>query len=151
MSERRPWLIAYDIAGKARLARLHYRLRKRALFVQESVAVLRASSAELDALLDTLRAQCFDERADDLRVYRIDWPDGAWLSGPDARGHLLLPAHAPPPSDDARRRPPGRPRGGHARSGARPSAAPATSAPASVGDSALAWMRQLLGGRRGRR
>lgn len=98
MSADATWLLAYDIACGRRGKRVHYRLRKRALFVQESVAVLRMGRADLDALLEQLEAQ-FDERHDDLRVYRVDWPDSAWIAGPDARGSLLLPpASVRPPA-----------------------------------------------------
>lgn len=103
----RHWLLAYDIANPRRLQRLHYRLRKRALFVQQSVAVLRTSETELRALLAQLE-QHFDRGTDDLRVYRVDWPDGAWLTGPKARDQLLMTT-APDPTPQPRR-PAGRPR-----------------------------------------
>lgn len=103
----RHWLLAYDIASPRRLQRLHYRLRKRALFVQQSVAVLRIGKADLHALLDELKEH-FDPRLDDLRVYRVDWPDGVWLAGPDARGQLLLTTAAKPVAKP--KRPVGRPR-----------------------------------------
>jgi CRISPR-associated endonuclease Cas2 len=109
MATSRAWLLAYDIAGQRRRQRLHYRLRKRAVFVQESVAVLHADARELDALLQQLR-NYIDPRRDDLRVYRVEWPGGAWLSGPHARGTLLL-ATAPDPETKPRRAP-GRPRRG---------------------------------------
>lgn len=101
MANARHWLIAYDIANARRLQRLHYRLRKRAVFVQESVAVLRASKEELHALLDSLREH-IDPRTDDLRAYRVEWPDGAWLSGPGARSQLLFTT-APLPNPSHRR------------------------------------------------
>lgn len=95
MSRAESWLLAYDITCPRRLKRVHYRLKKRALFVQESVAILRMDEDALDALLGLLEDH-LDSRHDDLRVYRVDWPDGAWLTGPDARGNLLLPLPMPP-------------------------------------------------------
>jgi len=96
MSDACTWLLAYDIACPRRGQRIHYRLKKRALFVQESVAVLRMASDDLDALLEQIEGH-FDEKRDDLRVYRVDWPDGAWMAGPDARGSLVLPRTTPLP------------------------------------------------------
>lgn len=95
MTAATTWLLAYDIACPRRGKRVHYRLRKRALFVQESVAVLRLTNDALEQLLEELEVQ-MNEREDDLRVYRVDWPDGAWLAGPDARGSLLLPSPQAP-------------------------------------------------------
>lgn len=94
-------MLAYDIACPRRGQRIHYRLKKRALFVQESVALLRMAPDDLDALLDQLEDQ-LDDKRDDLRVYRVDWPDGAWMAGPDARGSLVLPPV--PPSLTKRRK-----------------------------------------------
>lgn len=83
------WLIAYDIRCPRRLKRMHYHLSKRALFVQESLAVLRCDLETLETLIDALGAH-FDPKTDDLRAWRVDWPDGAWITGPDARGSLLM-------------------------------------------------------------
>jgi len=91
MSDECTWMLAYDIACPRRGQRIHYRLKKRALFVQESVAVLRMAGHDLDNLLEQIEAH-LDEKRDDLRVYRVDWPEGAWIAGPDARGSLVLPA-----------------------------------------------------------
>lgn len=89
MSTAHAWLIAYDITCPRRLQRLHYRLRKRAMFVQESVAVLRCNEETLTELLDSLDGH-FDPGTDDLRAYRVAWPEDAWIIGPDARGALLI-------------------------------------------------------------
>jgi CRISPR-associated protein Cas2 len=103
MSGEGTWLLAYDIACRRRGQRVHYRLKKRALFVQESVAVLRMPSHDLDALLEQIEAQ-LDPKRDDLRVYRVDWPDGAWMAGPDARGSLVLPLTTTSPIETRTRR-----------------------------------------------
>jgi len=101
MSVAATWLLAYDIACPRRGRRMHYRLKKRALFVQESVAVLRMPNDDLEALLEQLESQ-LDDKQDDLRVYRVDWPDGAWMAGPDARGSLVLPT-TPMPTKERRK------------------------------------------------
>ncbi len=95
MSGACTWMLAYDIACPRRGQRIHYRLKKRALFVQESVAVLRMAPDDLDTLLEQIESH-LDQKRDDLRVYRLDWPDGAWMAGPDARGSLVLPPSSTP-------------------------------------------------------
>lgn len=72
MSERAlPWLLAYDVRCRKRLARLHRRLRREAAPVQYSVFLLYATTARVEALMDELAAGWIAAE-DDLRAYPLD-------------------------------------------------------------------------------
>ena len=76
LNQTRSWLIAYDVASKRRLQRIHRKLREHAVPVQYSVFVARCSAAKLGDIR-ALLARLIDKRKDDVRFYPI--PDPAQL------------------------------------------------------------------------
>lgn len=69
------WLVAYDVANKRRLVRVHRYLKAHGIAVQYSVFVVRADRRRLDGLLAGLAAR-IHPRQDDVRAYRLparDW------------------------------------------------------------------------------
>lgn len=66
----RGWLIAYDIADKRRLSRLHRFIIKHAVPVQYSLYWYKGSSAQIDRLLRDV-SSLIDPRYDDVRAYPI--------------------------------------------------------------------------------
>lgn len=64
------FLICYDIADPKRLGRVGRASRKQAMPLQYSVYYLQGSLADVDRLLDAIE-HLIDERADDVRAYRI--------------------------------------------------------------------------------
>lgn len=85
------YLLAYDIADPRRLQRVHYRLKKRGLAVQQSVFFVHATEGELTTLLDDL-ATVIKPREDDIRAYPIAHPGEVWLSGQRPLSGRLLRA-----------------------------------------------------------
>lgn len=69
-NQRRPFLLAYDIADPKRLARVHRTVRREGIPLQYSVFLLYHKAAELDALLDRLD-RIIQPAADDIRVYPL--------------------------------------------------------------------------------
>jgi CRISPR-associated protein Cas2 len=86
-----PWLIAYDIGDKRRLAHLHRFLCGHATPVQYSVFLARTSASQMGGLVKDIEER-IDQREDDVRIYRIPEPTEAFVQGrcmlPD--GILLL-------------------------------------------------------------
>lgn len=64
------YLVCYDIADQRRLARVHRRVLKHAIFIQYSVYYLQGNKKALSALLDDLQ-DVIDERYDDVRAYSV--------------------------------------------------------------------------------
>jgi CRISPR-associated protein Cas2 len=91
INETRAWLIAYDIANPDRLARVHRCLKKRAVPVQYSVFVTRASAREMELIKGAI-SELIDERVDDVRIYLIpDYVEAIVLGRkPLPEGILLL-------------------------------------------------------------
>ncbi|MCC7083021.1 MAG: CRISPR-associated endonuclease Cas2 [Burkholderiales bacterium] len=81
----REWLIAYDIANKRRLSRLHRFIVKHAVPLQYSLYWYKGSSMQLDRLLHGIEAR-IDKGHDDVRVYPI--PERASV---DCVGRTSLP------------------------------------------------------------
>ncbi len=69
-SQRRPFLLAYDIADPKRLVRVHRTVRRRGVPLQYSVFLVVATAAEIDGLLDELDDIILPS-ADDIRVYPL--------------------------------------------------------------------------------
>ena len=69
------WLLAYYIADKRRLGRVHRLIKKHGVPLQYSVFMVPATDAEMDALLAHM-ATLIDARADDVRAYRL--PSKGW-------------------------------------------------------------------------
>jgi CRISPR-associated protein Cas2 len=73
---RRTWMIAYDIADRRRLARVHRYLKRRATPVQYSVFAAELRRIEIaDMILDL--TVLIDSRRDDVRIYNLT--DDAWI------------------------------------------------------------------------
>jgi CRISPR-associated protein Cas2 len=70
------WLIAYDVADPKRLARVHRYLKSKAVPVQYSVFVTRASAVQIGAIRSAL-AKLIDLKTDDVRIYQV--PDSPEL------------------------------------------------------------------------
>lgn len=83
------YLIAYDIAEPRRLQRLHRRLRRDGLAMQESVFLVQCNQGGIGTLMDELAA-LIHRREDDLRAYPIQGPDEIWLRGHHATDGSLL-------------------------------------------------------------
>lgn len=69
-TERRNWLVAYDIANPRRLARVHRYLKRHAIPVQYSVFVLHADQIMLEGVLDAI-AKRIAPNEDDVRAYHL--------------------------------------------------------------------------------
>lgn len=89
--KREPHILAYDIADKKRLRRVHKLLKSWGMPVQYSVFAVDLTTRGADTLFDAL-ARITDIEADDVRLYRIGqgahcWsgraplPDGMILTG----------------------------------------------------------------------
>lgn len=68
--ESRDWLIAYDIADKRRLSRLHRYIKKHAVPVQYSLYWYAGSAVQIDRLMREIET-CIDRRCDDVRAYPV--------------------------------------------------------------------------------
>jgi CRISPR-associated protein Cas2 len=96
------YLIAYDIADARRLRRMHRRLRREGIALQQSVFLVQHSQAGIGALMDEL-ALLMHRRQDDLRAYPIPGPGEIWLRGKGVMdGALIVPdgknrVHPPEP------------------------------------------------------
>ncbi len=69
-SERRNWLIAYDIADHLRLGRVHRFLKNNAIPVQYSVFVFEGDQATLGEVLAGIEER-IDTAEDDVRAYHL--------------------------------------------------------------------------------
>jgi CRISPR-associated protein Cas2 len=78
-----PYLIAYDIADKRRLARLHRYLAGEALALQYSVFYGRFTAAGIDRIEDEIAAR-IDPRHDDVRIYPLPGDFQVWALGASA-------------------------------------------------------------------
>ena len=89
--KREPYILAYDIADKNRLRRVHKLLKSWGMPVQYSVFAVDLTTRGADTLFEAL-ARITDPDADDVRLYRIGqgahcWsgrapmPDGMILTG----------------------------------------------------------------------
>ena len=74
------YLIAYDIREPKRLKRLHYRLRKRAIPLQNSVFMVKLTDKHLDRLSNEIKNH-INSVQDDVRIYPIHHPDTLWSAG----------------------------------------------------------------------
>lgn len=92
-NERRPYLLAYDIADPKRLARVHRLVRGHGTPLQYSVFLIVGTAAQIDALLDQLD-DIIEPAADDIRVYPLPQPLRA-----AHYGRQWLPAGAKLPLD----------------------------------------------------
>jgi CRISPR-associated protein Cas2 len=70
ISATRTWLISYDIADPKRLVRVHRYLKSRAIPVQYSVFVTRASVGQIGDIRSAL-ASLIDPKLDDVRIYQV--------------------------------------------------------------------------------
>lgn len=85
------YLIAYDIAEPRRLQRLHRRLRRDGVALQESVFLVQQTQQGIAGLMNEL-AGLMRRNEDDLRAYPIPDPGEIWLRGKGAMdGSLLKP------------------------------------------------------------
>lgn len=91
-SEKRNWLLTYDIRDPRRLGRVHRFLKHHALPVQYSVFVTRCTQRRLDAILQGI-ADRIDATCDDVRAYYLPDRCQVWSVGaqhlPDG---IFLPA-----------------------------------------------------------
>lgn len=74
------YLVCYDIADPKRLARVHRRVIRHAMFIQLSVYYLQGDRRVLETLLSELQ-DVIDERCDDVRVYTVRQLSGALQIG----------------------------------------------------------------------
>lgn len=91
-TERRNWLVGYDIADRRRLSRVHRFLKSHAIPVQYSIFVFQGSQLELQSVLAGL-SELVSPNEDDVRAYHVpdrcevamlgrqDLPDGVVLGG----------------------------------------------------------------------
>lgn len=69
-SERRAWIVAYDITCPRRLVRVHNFLRGQALVVQYSVFIGLFDARRLGRVIDGVRSR-IDRDEDDVRIYPV--------------------------------------------------------------------------------
>lgn len=79
------WLVTYDIADKRRLGRVHRLMKKHGVPVQYSVFLVRASAAQMGALM-AQTGTMIDAQADDVRAYCL--PAKGWSA---MLGSAILP------------------------------------------------------------
>lgn len=70
MHERPHWLVAYDIAERRRLLKVHRHLAASALPLQKSLFLVQLDDSQARRLHAEL-VQLIDAQADDLRMYRL--------------------------------------------------------------------------------
>jgi CRISPR-associated protein Cas2 len=91
LSERRTYLVAYDVRAPRRLARVHRALSQAGYWLQYSVFAVDLTDRERQRLVARLRRLVHEE--DDVRFYLVpEEPRGAWR-GP--RGEAVAVAGAP--------------------------------------------------------
>lgn len=66
----RAWLLAYDIADKRRLSRLHRYMKRQAVPVQYSVFYFEGSTLQLGRLLNEIN-DYINPKQDDVRAYPL--------------------------------------------------------------------------------
>lgn len=91
--QRRPHLLAYDIADPRRLVRVHRTVRDYGLPLQYSVFLVVGTAHDLDLLLAELD-RIIHPKEDDIRVYPLPMTFDA-----DAYGRQWLPAGVDLPAD----------------------------------------------------
>lgn len=64
------WLVAYDIADEKRLVRLHRYIKKRAVPVQYSVFLMRATHPAMERMVSEME-ELIERARDDVRVYLL--------------------------------------------------------------------------------
>jgi CRISPR-associated protein Cas2 len=79
-SEKRSWLVCYDIRDPRRLGRVHRYLKRHALPVQYSAFVTRSTQYGLDEMLAGIAAR-IDPRCDDVRAYHLPDRCEVWTVG----------------------------------------------------------------------
>jgi CRISPR-associated protein Cas2 len=91
MNNAKHWhILAYDVRHPRRLRRVHRRLCKSGMPLQESVFLVSATALELRNLLDDINA-FLDTAVDDVRTYPVTHPAGLWMSGvPSHLQHTVL-------------------------------------------------------------
>lgn len=103
-SQKRVWLVAYDVSDPGRLARVHRFLRRRIAAVQYSVfagplnaagvrSIVRGLCGLIDLQEDDLRLYPLPERCEAAALGRCSLPVGVWLA--DRRLLTLMHATAP--------------------------------------------------------
>jgi len=70
LNEPAEWLIAYDIRSPRRLRRVHRLLSDEGVWIQYSIFVTQATPQRLGIIRARI-AGLIDDRADDVRIYRI--------------------------------------------------------------------------------
>jgi len=78
-----PYLIAYDIADRRRLARLHRYLKGEALALQYSVFFGLFTTNQIDHIEDEIAAR-IDPKQDDVRIYPLPDDFQVWALGASA-------------------------------------------------------------------
>ncbi len=92
-NQRRPYLLAYDIADPKRLIRVHRTVRGSGMALQYSVFLVVGTTRDLDRLLADLDA-IIQPAHDDIRVYPLPMQFDA-----DQYGRQWLPGGIDLPSD----------------------------------------------------
>lgn len=92
-NQRRPYLLAYDIADPKRLTRVHRTVRSSGMALQYSVFLVVGTTRDLDRLLADLDAIIQPAR-DDIRVYPLPMQFDA-----DQYGRQWLPGGLDIPTD----------------------------------------------------
>ncbi len=83
MTERRHWLICYDIRNARRLLRIHRYLKQRGMHLQYSMFGLELDDREIRQVLDDLE-MLMDTRVDDIRAYHVPAHCRVWKMGRQA-------------------------------------------------------------------
>lgn len=85
------YLIAYDVREPKRLGRVHRRLRREGVAMQESVFLVQRTQRGISSLMDELTG-LIHRHEDDLRAYPIRDPGEIWLRGQGLMDEGLLDA-----------------------------------------------------------
>lgn len=80
VTERKTWLVAYDIRCPRRLRKVHQRLKREGASVQYSAYAVIANDREIRCLLQQLES-LIDARADDIRAYHVPERCPVWTLG----------------------------------------------------------------------
>lgn len=86
------YMVAYDIANPRRLQRIHYRLKKKGLAVQQSVFFVYGKESRIEGLLNELAA-IIKKSEDDIRAYPVTSPKEVWTTGGPIASYPLVKAH----------------------------------------------------------
>ncbi len=106
MSHLRPgwYIVAYDIADKKRLQKIHRMLKKEGMAVQKSVFFVHGDEKSLNGLLGKLET-VMNPGKDDIRAYPVTHPGEVWTTGGPLQQYPLVSYGRKKPPEKPKKQP----------------------------------------------